>query len=1353
MTLGYKRRLEANDIWLVNPDRSIELLGPRFDEAFRRQIARGSKNPLAFALYDTFKFEFWLGGVCVLVANVCIVCVPIVLRFLLSFVTERYTDQSDRSVGRGLGLVFTIVILQFIQSLGTNQFIYHGFTLGTQARAVLSAAIFEKSLKLSARARLFGAEGRQRPEKKTRVSKEEVGNEVSSGYSNGAIMSIMSSDTARIDQAAGMFHLIWTSPVAILLAFAVLVSNLSYSAVAGFSLLFFGIPGLTLAIRSLLKRRKSINTTTEARVSLMQEVLQSIRFIKYNAWEAPFLARLRRLRKEEVAATTKLLTTRNAINSVSVSLPILGAMLSFIVYAYTGHDLQASSVFSSLALFNALRVPFNLLPLVIGQVADAWSALKRIQAFLLAEEHCETIEVLSAGQCEPCQDVDSMNGIDEATAAAITVSSAEFVWEHDTTASRGLETKPQKESFSIRDLNFTVGDGELLAIIGPVGSGKTSLLSALAGQMRQTRGTVTMLSRSTDSSPQRAFCPQQAWIQNTTLRDNILFGRPMDPSWYQAVIDACCLRPDLESLSAGDDTEIGERGVNLSGGQQQRISLARAIYADRDVVIMDDPLSAVDAHVGRHMFEHAICGLLEGRTRILSTHQLHVLSRCDRVLWLDDGRVRGLGTFDSLFQESPDFRKLITSTNTTQEAKEVRQDDQTRPVESPRNTVSNSKTESNSLIKDEERRDGDVPWAVYKAYFSSSGSALLALVPLLLLILAQGSNTLTSLWLSWWISDSRGLDRQTYVAIYVFLGIIQTVFTFSFAAGISVLGSRASRRMVDAATTRIIKAPLDFYISQPLGRMMTRFSRDVEVIDNQLPDALRMFAYTVAVITSIFTLIIVYFHYFGIALVPLSAAFLFATAYYRASARQLKRHEATLRGTLLARFGEALSGVGTIRAYGVQARFVGTVHRAIDDANAAGFLTLSNQRWLTARLDLVAIGVVMTAGLLVVLMRDQANPANSGVVLSYVLTTTQMVQLVVRQLAEIDSAMNSTERLHEYAADIPEEDVGVDPEHTQRHSQKARIASSWVTRGVIDMENVQMRYRPDLPLVLRGLNLHIQHGEKLAVVGRTGAGKTSITAALFRLVSDGLAAGSIKIDGTDISTVPLSSLRASISVIPQDPTLFRGTIRSNLDPFDKKTDLELWSALNQAGMGAGPVSHLSEETPGSLRTEAESNLDLGFQKHLEVPKLSGVALDSAVEEGGVNFSQGQRQLLALARVLIQDCHVVVFDEATSSIDLETDSFIQDAMMRHLTDKTVITIAHRLRTILHYDRVLVMDRGMIVECDHPYNLWRRSDTLFKSMCDQASITEMDFTGAGSQSKPEGRDDFHNYVSDLLSRLNA
>lgn len=1261
MVLGHRRKLEKNDIWLVNPERNVKSLRDKFRTAFKNHLRKRSKHPLAAALHETFKVEFWIGGACLMTANLAQVFIPFTLRFLLNFVAAAYEaataedapNHPGPAVGRGLGLVFAILIMQVLQSVCTNQFIYRGFMVGSQARAVLVAELFDKSLSISDRAR---------------------------ASSDGSIMTLMSSDTARIDQAAGLFHLMWASPITILLTFALLIINLSYSAVPGFGLLFFGIAGLTFALKSLISKRKQINVTTDARVTLTQEMLRSVRFIKNNAWEDHFLGKLKELRDKESSMLVRLQLMRNVINSVSISLPIFGAMLSFITYSTTGNGLVVAPIFSSLALFNALRVPFNLLPVVIGQVADAWSALTRLEKFFLAEDHRE----------DSTWDVDSDN--------AIKIDNADFTWESSTKsgAAKAAEKKGAKKNdivpataemealpFALRGVNLSVRKGELLAIIGSVGSGKTSLLSALAGEMRKTTGDVTL------GASSRAFCPQDAWIQNATVKDNITFGRPYNHVLYNKVLDSCSLRPDIAMLAAGDATEIGERGINLSGGQRQRINLARAMYSDSDIVLMDDPLSAVDAHVGKHIFEQGICGSLKSKTRVLSTHALHILGQCDRVMWLENGQIRALGPFRHLEATNPEFKAMIDQ---GLQNKNRQEDEKKSPEEEEfvknykRASLELTKQMNNdgSLVKDEESIQGGRMIDVYKAFIRASGHLAYGFVPIILLLVAQGANTLTSQWLSFWTANKFHLSREDYIGIYVGIAVAQALLFFVFGAMMSILGGRASRDMVFRATSKVMAAPLAFHDTQPLGRIINRLSRDAEVMDNQLSEAIRMFIYTLAIVLSIVVLLSYYFPWFLVALGPLTILVLYATAYYRSSASQMKRHEASLRSVMFAKFGESVTGVSTIRAYGAQARAVQRVHDAIDDMDSAHFLTLSNQRWVTSRLDLVAASVVAIVGLLVVLLRTSVEPSVSGLVLSYVLSITQMMQLVVRSLSEVENAMVSTERLHEYEIDLPQEQI-----------QTGSVPESWPSRGEIQMKDIVMRYRPELPPVLRGLNMSIRAGEKIGIVGRTGAGKSSISAALFRLTE--LSAGSITIDGLDISQIPLKELRSRISVIPQDPNLFQGTIRSNLDPFEQHTDLELWNALRRSG----------------VQGHSDSGAVINY-----------LHLDSPVEEEGRNISKGQRQLIALARALVRDCRIVVCDEATSSVDLETDNNIQKTIMEAFTGKTVLTIAHRLETIAKYDKVCVLEQGRVIEFDSPLGLWE-SRGAFRALCDRSRIGRSDF----------------------------
>lgn len=509
---------------------------------------------------------------------------------------------------------------------------------------------------------------------------------------------------------------------------------------------------------------------------------------------------------------------------------------------------------------------------------------------------------------------------------------------------------------------------------------------------------------------------------------------------------------------------------------------------------------------------------------------------------------------------------------------------------------------------------------------------------------------------------------------------------FLFSVSLSVYGTNASKIMLKNSMYRVLRAPMSFFDTTPLGRITNRFSKDIDTMDNNLTDAMRMYFLTLAIIISVFILIIVYFPYFGVALGPLFILFLFSAAYYRASAREVKRHESVQRSFVFAKFSEGVSGVATIRAYGLGKYFSKGVRQAIDNMNAAYYITFANQRWLSVRLDAIGNCLVFVTGILVVTSRFSVNPSIGGLVLSYILGIVQMIQFTVRQLAEVENNMNATERIHYYATSLDEE----------APLKLKDIRDSWPEKGEIILNDVKMRYRAGLPLVLQGLSLHVQAGERIGIVGRTGAGKSSIMSTLFRMVE--LSGGSITIDGINIAEVGLGDLRSRLAIIPQDPTLFRGTIRSNLDPFNEHNDLELWAALRQADL-----------------VGAETQMD---------DKSARVNLDTTVEEEGLNFSLGQRQLMALARALVRGSQIIVCDEATSSVDMETDAKIQETIATGFKGKTLLCIAHRLKTIINYDRIVVMDQGRIAELDTPIGLYDKNG-IFRSMCERSGIRREDF----------------------------
>ncbi|KAK4962143.1 ATP-binding cassette transporter yor1, partial [Elasticomyces elasticus] len=1105
MHVGYQRPLEPNDIWIVNPDRSVDVLADKLKTSFKARQAEGSKRPLIGAMYDTFKHEFLLGGFCQFIASVVQVLAPFALKYLINFATRAYIAQRQGTpgpnIGGGIGLVIGITLMAMIQSLCTNHFLYRGMIVGGQARGVLISIIFDKAMRLSGRARAGGRSVDLPPKNIQPGSNEEKGwfkkklgkdkkpgpsadnakgvAGDGQGWGNGKITNLMSTDTQRIDQASGMFHMIWTSPIAILLTLALLLVNLSYSALAGFGLLVLTTPLLGKAIRSLFKRRAAINKITDQRVGLTQEILQAVRFVKYFGWETSFLQRLAEIRGREIGKIQVLLSIRNGIMAVAMSMPIFASMLAFITYRLTDNRLQAGAIFSSLALFNSLRMPLNLLPMVIGQVVDALQSIRRIEDFLLAEE----------AQDEATWDYDNKN--------AVIIKNADFTWERSPTQDpdkvpgkgprsnkqikqdKKTEKVAQKQAakeakrksalsrksiedtsgsatgtdssstlaeeeahpFQIHGIDLTIGRDELVAVIGTVGSGKSSLLAALAGDMRRMNGSVTL-------GASRAFCPQYAWIQNATVKENITFGKEFNRRWYDEVVDACALRPDLEMLPAGDLTEIGERGITVSGGQKQRLNIARAIYFDADMILMDDPLSAVDAHVGRHIMDNAICGLLKGKCRILATHQLHVLNRCDRIIWMQDGRISIIDTFDNLMASNEEFQKLMSSTAVEEEKEEEAEEVEDEVEDEKKHQKKrHGKKPAAALMQIEERSVKSVSWSIYMAYIRASGSILVAPLVVILLIMSQGANIVTNLWLSWWTSDKFGYSTGVYIGIYAVLGVAAAFSQFAFSVFLTVAGTRASKVMLHRAMSRVLRAPMSFFDTTPLGRITNRFSKDVDTMDNSLTDAMRMYFMTLAMIIAVFCLIIAYFYYFVIALVPLFLMFLFSASYYRSSAREIKRHEAVLRSVVFSRFSEAVTGTATIRAYGLQDQFSRSIHESLDHMDGAYFLSFSNQRWLSIRLDAIGNFLVFTTGILVVTSRFNVNPSISGLVLSYILSIVQMIQFTVRQLAEVENNMNATERIHYYGTQLEEEP----PLHL------GQVPDSWPEKGDIVFDNVQMR--------------------------------------------------------------------------------------------------------------------------------------------------------------------------------------------------------------------------------------------------------------------------------------------------------
>ncbi|KAK9451594.1 P-loop containing nucleoside triphosphate hydrolase protein [Limtongia smithiae] len=1334
MLTGYLRPIEEADIPTVDETMTANYLTNKFYEKFQAHVDKGhTKHIVLRALVETCPYECAVSMTCRVIVDIIWMTAPQLSRKIIYFVSDAYAGE-ENNMGPGAGMVVGLVALLHISSICQQTYFQNSGMAGSQFRSILINAVYRKSLVLS---------------NKSRVN-----------YTNGKITNIMSTDTYRVEFCCMFVEHILDAPVPLVLCLVLLLVNIGVSALCGFALLIIAIPMLGKFTSSIARFRIRSTIFTDSRIRIIQEILQNMRIIKFFAWENAYIKRIFDIRKKEIALIRIILIIRSAIFAISMMLPIFASMISFVILSVTGNTLSPAKVFASLSLFNILRIPLMVMPMGLTTGIDALIALTRIQKMLLAEE------------LEANVGSDKLLEID----AAIVADGASFVWEQEgeneeeedkknsakkekkrfwskskkrnmtpeeakeeeanelskimsieSTKIGGagpdyadekmaleeivesesaeersaldekakveeLEPKDATATFSgLHDLNFCIKKGELIVITGFIGSGKTSLLASLVGEMKQTGGKMNLVGRV-------AYCPQP-WIQNSTLRDNILFGQPYDEEKYNRVIVNCALQSDLDILPAGDMTEIGERGINISGGQKSRVTLARAAYYGADIVIMDDVLSAVDANVGRHLVDDCICGILKGSTRLLATHQLHVLPHADRIIFMNGDGTLMIGTYDQLLVSCPKFAELITyGSNNKKEEEEEGEEEEEEKQEKKEDTVK-AKADSpaapkgpgGKLMTTEERQSNNVSLEVYLAYFRAGAPKYIGwtIAPMIIFIsvLGSGVQVLTSLWLSFWTNDSFDLSKGAYIGIFVMLGVVAATCFFSLGFATTWVGSAASVKMNIVAVEKVLTAPMSFFDTSPLGRIINRFSNDVEAMDNSLVDAFRQFLISATGIISVLILIIAYFHWFALALAPMCLLYLLATAFYRASAVDIKRLDSVARSKVFSHFSETLTGLTSVRAYNEQGTFIRKMENALDQMNRFSFVLVSNQRWLSIRLESIALSLVLIAGMLAVSARVNINPSSIGLVVSYCLSLSMQMAMLIKQLADVENNMNAAERVYYYMKELPSE-AAFEIEDTKPRD-------TWPEKGGIEIKDLYMRYRPGLPYVLQNLNLSIKGGEKIGICGRTGAGKSSIMAALYRLAE--LSSGSLSIDGVDISKIGLHQLRSKLAIIPQDPVLFRGTIRSNLDPFDTYTDAQLWDALRRSG----------------LLGEGEDDAVKKFQ------------LDETVEDDGANFSLGERQLLALARALVRNFQILVLDEATSSVDYQTDAKIQDIIVREFAHCTILCIAHRLKTIINYDKILVLDAGTVAEFDDPKTLFMKEDSIFRSLCLKANIEESEF----------------------------
>ncbi|XP_038183156.1 ATP-binding cassette sub-family C member 2 [Arvicola amphibius] len=1234
------------------------------------------KSWLVKALFKTFYVVTLKSFILKFIHDILMFLNPQLLKFLIAFV-------SDPGTYAWVGFISAILmfVVSLIQSFCLQSYFQLCFVLGMSVRTTVMASVYKKALKLSNLAR------RQ--------------------YTVGETVNLMSVDAQKLMDVTNYFQLTWSTVLQIVLSIFFLWRELGPSVLAGVGIMVLLIPvNAVLATKNRKIQVKNMKYK-DKRLKIMNEILSGIKILKYFAWEPSFRDQVLSLRKKEL----KNLLTYGQLQTVIVFIlhltPVLVSVITFSVYVMVDSNniLNAEKAFTSITLFNVLRFPLAMLPMVISSMLQASVSIERLEKYLGGED-------LDTSAIHHVSNFDK----------AVQFSEASFTWDRD------LDP-------TIRDVNLDIKPGQLVAVVGTVGSGKSSLVSAMLGEMENVHGHITIKGTT-------AYVPQQSWIQNGTIKDNILFGSEFNEKKYQQVLEACALLPDLEMLPGRDMAEIGEKGINLSGGQKQRVSLARATYQNKDIYILDDPLSAVDSHVGKHIFDKVVGpnGILKGKTRILVTHSIHFLPQVDEIIVLGNGTVLEKGSYRDLLSKKGVFAKNLktflkhsgpegeaTVNDDSEEddddcgliptVEEIPEDAASLTMKrenslrrtlscSSRSSVRHRKSLKNSmkiknvkekeelvrgqkLIKKEFMETGKVKLSIYLKYLQSVGWCSITFVVLgfaLYSVSSIGSN----LWLSAWTSDSQHFNGSNYptsqrdmrIGVFAALGMAQGIFVLAATLWSVFACNKSSKILHKQLLTNILRAPMSFFDTTPTGRIVNRFAGDISTVDDMLPQTLRSWVMCLFGIISTLVMICMATPIFAVVIIPLGIIYVSVQVFYVATSRQLRRLDSVTRSPIYSHFSETVSGLSVIRAFQHQQRFLTCSEKLVDTNQKCVFSWITSNRWLAIRLELVGNLVVFFAALFLVIYKETLTGDAVGFVLSNALNITQTLNWLVRMTSEAETNIVAVERINEY--------INVENEAPWVTDKKP--PADWPSKGEIQFNNYQVRYRPELDLVLKGISCHIKSTEKVGVVGRTGAGKSSLTNCLFRILES--AGGQIIIDGVDIASLGLHDLRGKLTIIPQDPILFSGSLRMNLDPFDKYSDEEIWKALE--------LAHLKSYVDG---------LHLGLYHE--------------VTEGGDNLSIGQRQLLCLGRALLRKSKILVLDEATAAVDLETDNLIQTTIRNEFSHCTVVTIAHRLHTIMDSDKIMVLDSGKIVEYGSPEELLSKMGPFY-FMAKEAGIENVNNT---------------------------
>ncbi|EFC38918.1 predicted protein [Naegleria gruberi] len=1115
-------------------------------------------------------------------------------------------------------------------------------------------------------------------------------------YSTGSVMNIATTDASRFP----WFYYYIETVIASMMTFAACLwfscNLLGISALFGFSIILILVLPLSAACMIWEQKiEEIIEANQDERSQIISQMVYAMRFVKFYTMEKLFKRKIMNIREVEMKNIKKGYISDSGMSVLWNAFAPMISFVSFLHFCYVkGETLSVSTSFSFLSALDMIRYEVIYVPDSLLNISRACTSFKRIIKLLSSEEISESSTDSNNKEMEN-QKILEKDLVAE-------YANASFTWD-----SLKCESSP---TITLKEINLKIKKGEFVCIIGRVGQSKSSLLSSLLGEMNFIESQDSFFEK--DSNLKYSYVAQDSWIRNQTIRENILFGEEFDKERYQQVLHACNLEPDLQQISKeiGDMTMIGESGINLSGGQKLRISLARCFYSNADVFLLDDPLSAVDVHTADHIMKYGIYGFLKGKTTLMVTNQIHFIDKADRILVMDQGRIVQQGTFTELYQEDLNFKNLIDefSSNNKNNQQEERDlfDEEEENIENQTSIelISHESLEEYSKIEEEQRKNPSTLDSMKRLFKFAVGNskfmfALICFCAIIQQLVTVGHQYVLSLWSN--DSEYQSFTLLTYLLAYLGTSLIYIVADISSGFLCLIHFLNTAKLLHEKLMTSIIHSCIAFFDSTPVGRIIARFTRDTNSIDTDLNKNLaQLIPYFFFWIGGIITVMIMS-PYSIIPVVILSPVIFFVQSYYRVSLREIELLAGVYSSPVNSQLSETIHGLQTIRAFGKQNLLVESfIEKAETQARVSynshclsAYFNMRNEVVFALCVSLIIISSVLSfSGSLV------------GVIILQATLSFDSLYYISYLFVMIEKYIVSVERIEQYSeleSEKYEPNVQVD-------------MKEFGNGGQIEMKNVCMRYKKHTfetepaeqnKLVLKGINLKINAKERVSICGRTGSGKSSLIQSLMRM-QEIEQESTILIDGIDIRNVPLETLRSTMCIIPQQPTLFKGTLRENLDSYSQYTDRELWDALEKVGM-KDKLDQLQ-----SLDDEDEE------KSEKEVITIKPTGLETEISENGENISAGTRQLLCLARALIRKSKILILDEATALCDLETDKLIQKTLREEFSSNcTVICVAHRLETILDYDKIVVIDDGLVREIGSPSELLADSSSLFYQMVEK------------------------------------